>query len=77
MLLVSLSLRSPFVLPVEKAPEWYGVSADMAQRGLTSLVQHGVLKVTRPPKLAPSAPKAFTYDSLYTLQGVLYSDWGW
>lgn len=76
MLLVSLSLRPSFVLPVEKAPQWYGISADTAQRGLASLVQHNILKVARTPKLAPLAPMGFTYDSRYTLQGVFHSDWG-
>ena len=76
MLLVALSLPPPFVLPVEKAPQWYGISADTAQRGLASLVQHGVLKVARTPKRAPLAPAGFTYDSRYTLQGGFHSDWG-
>ena len=76
MLLVALSLPPPFVLPVEKAPQWYGISADTAQRGLASLVQHDVLKVARTPKRAPLAPAGFTYDSRYTLQGGFHSDWG-
>ena len=71
MLLVALSLPPPFVLPVEKAPQWYGISADTAQRGLASLQKHDVLKVARTPKRAPLAPKGFTYDSRYTLQGRL------
>ena len=71
-----LSLRPPFILPVEKAPQWYGISADTAQRGLASLVQYGVLKVASIPKLAPLAPRGVTYDSRCTLQGVFYSDWG-
>lgn len=76
MLLVALSLRPPFVLPVEKAPAWYGISADTAQRGLASLQKHEFLKVARTPKRAPLAPKGFTYDSRYTLQGGFYPDWG-
>ena len=76
MLLVALSLRPPFVLPVEKAPKWYGISADTAQRGLASLVQHDVLKVARTPKRAPLAPMGFTYDSRYTLQDAFFSKWG-
>ena len=76
MLLVALSLKPPFILPAEKAPDWYGISADTAQRGLASLVQHDVLKVTRTYKSAPLAPKGFTYDSHYTLQGAFRSEWG-
>jgi len=75
MLLAALSRPPPFVLPVEKAPQWYGISADTAQRGLASLMQHSVLKVARTPKWAPLAPKGFTYDSRHTLQGVFYSKW--
>ena len=76
MLLVALSLRPPFVLPVEKAPDWYGISADTAQRGLASLTKHEVLKVTRTYKKAPLAPKGFTYNSRYTLQGAFYQKRG-
>ena len=53
MLLVALSLKPPFVLPVEKAPEWYGISADTAQRGIASLVDYDVLKMARTYKMAP------------------------
>ena len=75
MLLVSLSLRPGFVLPVEKAPAWYGISADTAQRGLSLLVERGVLQRVRTYKKAPLAPAGFTYDSRYTLQGEFYSEW--
>ena len=75
MLLVARSLRPPFILPVEKAQEWYGISADTAQRGLASLVQHDVLKVTRTFKMAPLTPMGYTYDSRYTLQGAFYLKW--
>ena len=76
VLLVALALRPPFVLPVEKAPDWYGISADTAQRGLASLGKYGVLKAVRTYKPVPLAPKGFTYDSRYTLQGAFHSDWG-
>lgn len=75
MLLVSLSLRPGFVLPVEKAPDWYGISADTAQRGLSLLVERGVLERVRTYKKAPLAPAGYTYDSRYTLQGEFYSEW--
>ena len=69
MLLIALSLRSGFVLPVEKAPVWYGLSADTAQRGFAELVHRGVLRRARVPKKAPLAPLGYTYDNHYTLQG--------
>jgi len=71
MLLIAHSLQPGFVLPVEKAPAWYGVSADTAQRGLALLVRRGVLTRAKVPKKAPLAPLGFTTDSRYTLQGAL------
>lgn len=76
MLLVALSLPPGFVLPVEKAPDWYGISADTAQRGLASLVRRGLVERVRTYKKAPLAPAGFSYDSRYTLQGDFYSEWG-
>lgn len=37
MLLMALSLTPPFLLPTEKAPRWYGISTDSAERGLREL----------------------------------------
>lgn len=71
VLLIALSLSPGFVLPVEKAPAWYGISADTAQRGIAELVRRGALNRVRKPKKAPLAPQGFTYDSLYALQGAL------
>jgi hypothetical protein len=42
-LLISLSLRPPFILPTELAPRWYGISTDSAERGLRELRDIGVL----------------------------------
>jgi hypothetical protein len=36
-LLVALSLRPPFVLPAERGPAWYGISADTFARGFAEL----------------------------------------
>jgi hypothetical protein len=36
-LLIALSLRPPFVLPAERAPDWYGMSPDTVDRGLREL----------------------------------------
>ncbi len=76
MLLVALSLQPGFVLPVEKAPDWYGISADTAQRGLASLVERGLVERVRTYKAAPLVSAGFSYDSRYTLQGDFYSEWG-
>lgn len=45
-LLVALSLRPPFVLPAERAPDWYGMSADTVDRGLRELRDAGLLSRT-------------------------------
>ena len=76
MLLVALSLRPGFLLPVEKVPDWYGMSADTAQRGLAELVRRGMLNRARVPKKAPLVPQGFTYDNRYTLQGDFATSWG-
>ena len=67
VLLIGLSLRPGFVLPVEKAPLWYGISSDTAQRGLAELARRGVLDRNREPKKAPLAPMGFTFDQHHTL----------
>lgn len=69
MLLIGLSLQPGFVLPVEKARLWYGISADTAQRGFAELVKRGALTRTRTPKKAPLAPQGFTFEHRHTLQG--------
>lgn len=68
MLLIGLSLPPGFVLPVEKANPWYGISGDTAQRGLAELARRGVVERTRIPKKAPLAPQGFTFDHHHTLQ---------
>lgn len=42
-LLIALSLKQPFVLPAERAGDWYGISPDTIQRGLQELREHGLL----------------------------------
>jgi hypothetical protein len=68
VLLIALSLLDDFVLPEEKGPAWYGVSADSVGRGLRALQDHGLLTVRKLQKPAPSAPRGFTVERHYTLQ---------
>jgi hypothetical protein len=75
MLLIALSLGNEFVLPVEKAPAWYGISADTAQRGIAELSRRGVLTSHNVKKKAPLAPKGFTYDRRFTLVGDFGHTW--
>jgi hypothetical protein len=44
MLLIALTQRDRFQLPEERAPKWYGVSADSAGDGLRELVAEGLLQ---------------------------------
>lgn len=43
MLLVALERDDGFYLPFEYAPDWYGISADTAERGLRELHNHDIL----------------------------------
>lgn len=71
MMLVGLSLMPGFRLPIERVPDWYGISADSAQRGISELEKRGVLERRRMKKKAPLAPQGFTTDSHFTLVGDL------
>lgn len=67
MLLVSLSLGKEFTLPVERAPDYYGFSADTAQRGFSQLVNAGILRRRSQRKVAPLAPEGYTLENHYTV----------
>lgn len=75
MLLIALTQGGQFLMPVEQAPSWYGISADTAQRGLAELQRRGVLISKNVYKKAPLAPEGFTYDRRYTLVGDFASRW--
>lgn len=68
MLLVALHEKPGFELPTEKIPEWYGWSADTAERGLKTLISLGVLTKTERVKKAPLSPSGLTSVNQYTLQ---------
>lgn len=67
MLLVALHAKDSFELPTERVPEWYGWSADTAERGFAELIRLRVLtKATRLAK-APLSPTGLTAVNTYTL----------
>lgn len=68
MLLVALHEKPGFELPTEKIPEWYGWSADTAERGLKTLISLGVLTKMERVKKAPLSPSGLTSVNQYTLQ---------
>lgn len=67
-LLIALSLTDEFILPYEKAAEWYGISADTIGRGLRELRELELLAVERQLKDAPLAPEGYTLELSYTLK---------
>lgn len=76
LLLISLSLQDRFVLPYDRAPEWYGVSTDTARRGLTGLVNHGLLRVQKEWRSTPLIDTGYIEVRHYTLTGAFRSHRG-
>ena len=69
MLLVALHEKPGFTLATERMPEWYGWSADTAERGFRGLANHGLLKIEKRVKKAPLSPTGLTAENVYTLCG--------
>ena len=67
MLLVALHEKPGFELPTERMPEWYGFSADTAERGLRTLQDLGLLEVRKRVRKAPLSPTGVTQVNIYTL----------
>jgi hypothetical protein len=68
VLLIALSLRDGFVLPEEKAPSWYGISADTVGLGLNELERCGLITSNKVRKKAPLAPRGYTLETHYSLR---------
>lgn len=68
MLLVALHEKYNFELPAERVPDWYGWSADTAERGLATLEQLGLLTHTTRLKKAPLSPTGLTKVNRYLLR---------
>ena len=67
MLLVALHEKANFELPAERVPDWYGWSADTAERGLATLEHFGLLTRTTRLKKAPLSPSGLTKVNRYLL----------
>jgi len=72
-LLIALSLQSPFTLPAERAPAWYGISADTLERGLRELTDCGALSRVLKVRKAPLAPAGKTRVAEYERLGTFAS----
>ena len=53
----------------ERVPDWYGWSADTAERGLKTLEAHGLIRVDKRYKKTPLSPSGRTLVNIYTLIG--------
>ena len=71
MLLVALSLKEDFELPHDRVPDWYGMSADTAARGLNELIGHGILRMNQTYESAPLSATGWREVRHYVLQGSL------
>lgn len=69
MLLVALHEKDGFELVTERVPDWYGWSADTAERGLRTLQICGLIDVARRVVKAPLSPTGATVRNVYTLTG--------
>lgn len=68
-LIIGLSNLDQFPLPVERGPDYYGISADTLQRGSTGLRRrHQLLAVRRHRITAPLSPKGISFENRYTLE---------
>lgn len=67
-LIIALSNLDSFALPVERGPDYYGISADTLSRGYRGLRGKGLLKVRSKRMIAPLAPEGYSYENRYTLR---------
>lgn len=67
MLLVALCEPPRFKLATEHVPDWYGWSADSAERGFKELADKQLLRVERETYANPLAPNGLSTRNRYTL----------
>ncbi|MCY4193403.1 MAG: hypothetical protein OXF04_03790 [bacterium] len=67
-LVIGLSNRNGFSLPLERCPDYYGISADTLYRGSTGLRSYQLLDTQKHRITAPLAPEGFTFENIYTLK---------
>ncbi len=70
MLLVALSLPDGFPLPYDRCPQWYGISADTAKRGLKELTAKSLLDFEQDWIKNHRSDTGWVEQRQYTLQGV-------
>jgi hypothetical protein len=67
MLLIALYPGDGFPLPIGKVPKWYGISESTGERGLTELVEKGLLHVENHRRPDAGSPVGFTDANYYEL----------
>lgn len=70
MLLIALDQKDGFDISPERAPAWYGLSRNTAQRGYKGLVEHGVLSRDIDYVADPKSPTGWREVIRYTTEGV-------
>ena len=69
LLLIALERSDDFSLPQDRAPDWYGISADSADRGLRELRHAGLLQVNQTWIEEPRSDTGWTQRWTYRLLG--------
>lgn len=67
-LVIALSNLDDFPLPIERGPNYYGVSADTLLRGYGGLQNHDLLVVRSSAFTAPLSPTGLSSENRYTLK---------
>lgn len=70
MLLIALDQPDGFNLPYERAPQWYGLSASTAKRGLTGLAGRGIISVDSNWVVSGKSPTGWIEVRRYTTLGI-------
>ena len=68
VLLIALSLADDFILPIDHAARWYGLSRDSIKSGLKTLRLLGLLDVRSERKAAPLSPLGYTIQRHYRVR---------
>lgn len=68
MLLICLYQGDGFPLPLAKVPDWYGISASTAERGLDQLHNLGFLHRETLRRADPESPVGFSYTNYHELR---------
>ncbi|XVV12654.1 hypothetical protein ACQP2X_49090 [Actinoplanes sp. CA-131856] len=67
LLVLSAEYRST-ALPSGRVHDWYGWSADTAERGFDDLATCGLLSIQKTARTAPNSPTGWTVENRYALQ---------